>query len=144
MRPIINNSDLIPKFGPYTVATSGLNILLNYLVIPRGGLIGGINEAAMVSLFAGGIDVMVRVHFIRRVFPEGYHPFNLSWQPLMAALVMAAIAFLLSGISLILAAVAGLAVYGYLLSRMGELGKEEYRLFIQEPVERLRSFIASR
>ena len=57
----------------------------------------------------------------------------------MSAVAMIAAILLLSGINKCLAAVVGLGIYSYSLVLMGELGRDEYRLFIREPVVRLFS-----
>ncbi len=141
MRLIINNSELIKKIVPYSAVTTSLNIIFNYIVIPRDGFIGGITGAALVSIFVGCIDVMVRIHFIRRIFHEGYHPLRLSWRPLIAASVMVSVIYMLSSVGHVLAVAVGLSAYGYILKLMGELGVREYRMFIREPVGKILSFI---
>jgi O-antigen/teichoic acid export membrane protein len=121
MRLIINNSNLIMKLVPYSAVTTAMNVLLNLAVIPRYGIVG----AAMASLLAGVVDVTIRMHFIRRVFHEGYHPLRTIWKPLGAGLLMVGIILLLSGVNKYLSAVVGLVAYVYSLGLMGALSRDE-------------------
>ena len=140
MRMVINNSEFIIKLVPYSVLTTALNIVLNLVMIPRYGIIG----AALVTLIAGLGDVLVRIMFIRKVFREGSHPLMLAWKPLVAATVMVATILIFSGVNKYVFTIAGLAIYVYVLNRMGELGLEEYRIFVREPMGRLISSIVKR
>ncbi len=135
MRLIINNSEFIMKLVPYSVFTTSLNIVLNLIMIPRYGIIG----AAIVSFLAGSVDVLVRIVFLRKVFPEGHHPLKVGWKPLVPAVAMIIVILLLSGINKYLAGITGLGTFGYILYLMGELGRDEYVLFIREPVGRIFS-----
>jgi O-antigen/teichoic acid export membrane protein len=135
MRLIINNSEFIMKIMPFSVFTTALNIILNLIMIPRFGIIG----AAVVTVLAVSVEVLVRIVFIRKIFCEGHHPLKSGWKPLVPAGAMILVVLLLSGIHKYVAGIAGLSTYVYLLYLMGELGREEYVLFIREPVGRLFS-----
>jgi O-antigen/teichoic acid export membrane protein len=133
MRLIINNSKLIFKVVPFSMFTTGLNIVLNLFMIPRYGIIG----AAMVSLLAGSADVIIRVFFIRKVFQEESHPLRSGWKPLVGALVMISIILIFSSVNKFILALISLSAYVYILVLMKELGPMEYRLFIREPIGKL-------
>jgi O-antigen/teichoic acid export membrane protein len=137
MRMVINNSEFIMRLVPYFTITAVLNIVLNLVIIPLYGIIG----AALVTFFAGFIDVLVRIMFIRKIFREGTHPVKFVWKPLIAAIAMIALILIFSGVNKYLFAVIGLITYFFIINRMGELGREEYRLFVREPIRRLISSI---
>jgi len=140
MRLVINNSELLMKTLPYSVVMTILNIGLNLFVIPRYGIIG----AAVVSFLAGSADVWIRIHFIRLIFPEDYHPVRVVWRPIIAAAICVSIIIVFSDLGRPLSAVLGFAVYIFSLHLMGEVGIEEYRLFVREPMVRILSFLAKR
>jgi O-antigen/teichoic acid export membrane protein len=140
MRLIINNSNLIMKVVPYSLVTTVMNIILNFIIIPRYGIIG----AAVVSLFAGGIDVLIRVYFIRRVFHEGYHPLQLLWKPMIGAVLMISILFIFGSLNKYIITVIGSIAYIYSLYKMGVVTKEEYRKIFREPIDNFLSSFTNR
>jgi O-antigen/teichoic acid export membrane protein len=140
MRLIINNSNLIMKLVPYSILTTALNVLLNFLAIPRYGIIG----AAFVTLLAAMIDVLIRILLIRRVFHEGYHPLQIVWKPLVGAILMISIIVLFSGVNKFVFTVVGLVAYVYSLRVMGTLSHDEYQRFFREPLGRLISSLVTR
>ncbi len=140
MRLIINNSDLIIKLVPYSLATTSMNILLNFVMIPRYGIMG----AAVVSLLSGTADVIIRLHFIRRIFSEGHHPRRVVVKPIIGAVIMILTILVFGGLNKYISAVIGLGAYIYFLYRTGEISRGDQWGFFVKPLEKLLSTIGRR
>jgi O-antigen/teichoic acid export membrane protein len=101
------------------------NLVANLIFIPRTA--NGYEAAAVITIFSEIVEGAAFYYYLRRSL--GSIPWLALFGPLiLAAMAMAAMVALLLPVSLLLAVIGGLAVYGIGLIALGAFGPEEREL----------------
>jgi O-antigen/teichoic acid export membrane protein len=102
--------------------STGLNVGLNLLLVPRFGLVAAAATTVLTELILLGQYAWL----LRRLLSQ------LDWtqivlRPVLAAALMGALVLLLRDLPLAVAAASGALAYGALLLLLGVLGRDEYQ-----------------
>jgi O-antigen/teichoic acid export membrane protein len=140
MRVVILQSDLLSRFAPVVTANMLLNIVLNFIVIPKYSYIG----ASWVSLNSSVIDLFIRVYFTRKVLGYKVNYWKMLPRPFAALGAMIACLFILRGVWPPFRVLISLIPYLYLLKRLGVYNQEEINKFIREPMAKFLAHVRGR
>jgi O-antigen/teichoic acid export membrane protein len=140
MRVVILQSNLLSTFAPIVAANMFLNIILNFIFIPRYEHIG----AAWVSLNSTIIDLFIRIYFVRKVLEYKVPYLRMLPRPLLALSAMLITLHLLGSVYLPVRVLISLVPYALLLRWLGVYDREEIDRFIREPLSKIRAHVLGR
>jgi|GEM_PF-7038061 len=140
MRVIILQSNLLSSFAPIVAVNMCINIVLNFIFIPKYQHIG----AAWVSLNSTVIDLFIRIYFVRKVLGHKIDYLGMLPRPLLALSTMLVVLILLDGLFLPLRILLALVPYCYMLKVLRVYDRDEINRFIKEPLLKITSYVFGR
>ncbi len=133
MRVIILQSNLLSTFAPIVAANMALNIILNFIFIPKYEHIG----AAWVSLNSTVFDLFIRIYFVRKVLDYKVEYLRMLPKPFLALSTMLITLYLLGDLFLPVRVLISLVPYLLMLKWLGVYDSEEIEKFVREPLSKI-------
>jgi len=140
MRVVILQSNLLSTFAPIVAVNMAINIVLNFIFIPKYQCIG----AAWVSLNSTIIDLFIRIYFVRKVLEYKVNYLRMLPRPFLALSTMLVMLYLLGDLYLPVKVAISLVPYVLMLKWLGVFDEEEIEKFIREPLSKIYSRILGR
>ncbi|MFQ6105028.1 MAG: flippase [Candidatus Glassbacteria bacterium] len=140
MRVVILQSNLLSTFAPVVALNMLLNVILNFIFIPKYQHIG----AAWISLNSTVIDLFIRIYFVRRVLMHKVDYLKMMPRPLLALSTMLVCIYLLGDFYIPVKVAVSLIPYLLMLKWLGVYDPEEIERFVREPLSKIVHYVLGR